>query len=62
MIDLCGEISKTMKEPGKKNTDTGLEGIVDRHPELAIPLKHVKYLDRIRYKKRPKRKFALRSY
>ena len=53
---------KTVKEPGKKNTDTGLEGIVDRHPELAIPLKHVKHIDRIRFKKRPKRKFALRSY
>ena len=53
---------KTVKEPGKKNTDTGLEGIVDRHPELAIPLKLVKFPDKIRYKKRPKRKLALRSY
>ena len=32
-----------MKEPGKKNTDTGLEGIVDRYPELTIPLKLVKF-------------------
>lgn len=51
-----------MKEPGKKNTDLLIKGIVDRHPELAIPLNHVKRSDRIRYKKRPKRKFALRGY
>ena len=51
-----------MKEPGKKSIDSGLEGIVDRYPELAIPLKHVKYNDRIRYKKRPKRKFRMNSY
>ena len=49
------------KELGKKNTDNVLNGILDRHPELTIPLKYVKYPDRIRYKKRPKRKISTRN-
>ena len=62
MIDLYGEVLKMQeKEPGKKNTDNVLDGILDRYPELTIPLNHVKYPDRIRYKKRPKRKISTRN-
>ena len=54
-------MSTLKKEPGKKNTDNVLDGILDRYPELTIPLNHVKYPDRIRYKKRPKRKISTRN-
>ena len=46
-------------KPGKKSIDLDFRGIADRHPDLAIPLMHYKYEDRIRYKKRPKPKFKL---
>lgn len=50
------------KKPGKKIIDLDFRGIVDRHPELAIPLIRHKHEDRIRYKKRPKTKFRTNSY
>ena len=50
------------KELGKKNTDSVFNGVFDRYPELTIPLWHVKYPVKIRYRKRPKRKIKLRSY
>ena len=56
---LMNDLGKDMS--GKRNIQTVFDGILERHPELTIPLKYVKYPDRILYKKRPKRKISTRN-